>query len=212
MQHGGREALTEGLQQIENDPDVLRNVLRLMREGRVPSNEINLDPAIQPDPLTTSGFVRLDRSAVPIKSDLHFRLLERHFTPERVGRIFLAAGDWESAIHYLGVEIRSGNRGTAEERARVMLGAVSTMYSVHSKRDAFGYLARGFETAYPHLRLRLYDYDKDQNVLVRIDPRPPDEQPKRVEQIFRSVPASNRKCAPCAARKSPGCNRPAIIT
>ncbi|NTU65889.1 MAG: hypothetical protein HGB05_21405, partial [Chloroflexi bacterium] len=156
MQHSGREALTEGLQQIENDPDVLRNVLRLMREGKIQSKELHLDPAIQPDPLTTSGFVRLDNRQFMIKSDLHFRLLEWYFTPERVGRIFLAAGDWEAAIHYMGVEIRSGGRGTAEERARVMLGAISTMYSVQNKRDAFGYLARGFETAYPRLQLRLF--------------------------------------------------------
>ncbi|CAG0936592.1 Sensor protein ZraS [Thermoflexales bacterium] len=181
--HGGREAVTEGLRQIEDDPDVLRNMLRLMREGKVPSNEINLDPLLQPDPLTTSGFVRLENRQFTIKSDLHFRLLERHFTPERVGRIFLAAGDWESAIHHLGVEIRSGNRGTAEERARVMLGAVSTMYSVQSKRDAFGYLARGFETAYPHLQLRLYDYDKELNVLVRIDPLKPAARTRRAEDI-----------------------------
>ena len=192
MQHGGREALTEGLQQIENDPDVLRNVLRIMREGKVLSNEIDLDPSIQPDPLTTSGFVRLDDRQFTIKSDLHFRLLEWHFTPERVGRIFLAAGDWESAIHHLGVEIRSGNRGTAEERARVMLGAVSTMYSVHSKRDAFGYLARGFETAYPHLRLRLYDYDKEQNVLVRIDPLNPAARTRRAEDIPIGSSAATR--------------------
>lgn len=183
MQHSGREVLAEGLQQIENDPDVLRNVLRLMREGRVLSREIDLDPAIRPDPLTTSGFVRLDDRQFLIKSDLHYRLLQWYFTPERVGRIFLAAGDWESAIHYLGVEIRSGGRGTAEERARVMLGAVSSMYSVQGKRDAFGYLARGFETAYPHLQLRLYDYDKDQNALVRIETSSTGEQPKRVEQI-----------------------------
>jgi hypothetical protein len=187
MQHSGREVLAEGLQQIENDPDVLRNVLRLMREGRVLSKEIDLDPAIRPDPLTTSGFVRLDDRQFLIKSDLHFRLLEWYFTPERVGRIFLAAGDWESAIHYLGVEIRSGGRGTAEERARVMLGAVSTMYSVQGKRDAFGYLARGFETAYPHLQLRLYDYDKDQNALVRIETSSTDERPKRAEQIAISA-------------------------
>ncbi len=190
VQHGGREAVTEGLRQIENDPDVLRNVLRLMREVKVPLNEINLDPSIQPDPLTTSGFVRLENRQFTIKSDLHFRLLERHFTPERVGRIFLAAGDWESAIHHLGVEIRAGNRGTAEERARVMLGAVSTMYSVQSKRDAFGYLARGFETAYPHLQLRLYDYDKEQNVLVRIDPLKPAARTRRTEDI--PISASQR--------------------
>ena len=183
VQHGGREAVTEGLRQIEDDPDVLRNVLHIMRAGKVSTNEINLDPSIQPDPLTTSGFVRLDNRQFAIKSDLHFRLLERHFTPERVGRIFLAAGDWESAIHHLGVEIRSGNRGTAEERARVMLGAVSTMYSVQTKRDAFGYLARGFETAYPHLQLRLYDHDKELNVLVRIDPLHPAARTRRAEDI-----------------------------
>ena len=183
VQHGGREAVTEGLRQIEDDPDVLRNVLYIMREGKVQVNEINLDPSIQPDPLTTCGFVRLENRQFTIKSDLHFRLLERHFTPERVGRIFLAAGDWESAIHHLGVEIRSGNRGTAEDRARVMLGAVSTMYSVHSKRDAFGYLARGFETAYPHLQLRLYDYDKEQHVLVRIDLQNLAIRTRRTEKI-----------------------------
>ena len=40
VQHGNREALLEGLQQIETDPDLLREVLRLMRESEVPSNEI----------------------------------------------------------------------------------------------------------------------------------------------------------------------------
>ena len=55
---------------------------------------------------------------------------------------------------------------SAEERARVMLGAVSTMYSVANKYDAFGCLALGFETAYPHLQLRLYDYDKERNLLA----------------------------------------------
>src|SRR5512143_1906114 len=42
VQHGGREAVTEGLRQIENDPDVLRHVLRIMHEGKVTLNEIQL--------------------------------------------------------------------------------------------------------------------------------------------------------------------------
>jgi GAF domain-containing protein len=183
MQHGGREALAEDLRQIENDPELLRNVLRIMREGKVPANEIDRDPSVQPDPLTTSGFIRLDNRQFTIKSDLHYRLLQGHFTPERLSRIFLAAGDWESVIRHLGVEIQPGNRGTAEERARVMLGAVSTMYSVANKHDAFGCLALGFENAYPHLQLRLYDYDRERNILVRIDPLQPAARTRRTEDI-----------------------------
>ena len=105
-----------------------------------------------------------------------------------MGRIFLAAGDWEAAIHYLGAEIRPNPQpGGAEERARVMLGAVSTMYSVSNKREALGCLARGFETAYPQAQLRLFDFDKERNALIPIDLRAPTAMPKR--SLWRQLSA-----------------------
>jgi len=172
VRRGGREAVAEGLHQIENNVDVLRAILLIMQLGDASAADLFFEPGVVPDPLTTSGFVRAAQGRYRIKSDLHYRLLKRHFSPERVGRILFAAGDWGRAIYYLGSDIRLGSGGTLEERAGVMRAAVSAMYSVQSKRDAYVYLARGFETAYPRVALRLYDLDLARNALVRVHHSP----------------------------------------
>lgn len=186
VQRGGREALTEGLKQIENDPDLLRAILLLMQLGEAGASELFFDPAVIPDPLTTSGFAVARKGRFQVKSDLHYRLLTKHFSPERVGRIFLAAGDWERAIYYLGSDIRHGAPDSPEDRTRVMLAAVSAMYAVQSKGDAYRYLARGFETAYPRVALQLYDFDPARDTLIGVHNLPHASSDRRLTRISLS--------------------------
>ena len=184
VRYGGKRAISEGFHRIEADPQLLIAILQLMREGAVSVARLPFDATHPPDPLTTSGFVALERGSYRIKSHLHQMLLRHHFSSEQIGRVFLAAGDWERAIRYLGV----GHDGEAlEQRARVLLAALNAMYTVQSKRDAYSYLLRGLQSAYPHLKLTVYDFDKSKNALLSVELPASDVQTHTVTHVSLSA-------------------------
>ncbi len=165
IEHGGSRATAEGLKYVETDPESLRALLKLLREGTVPVAELQLDTVHPPDPLITSGFITLEAGRYQIKSQLHWALLDKHLGPEQVGRSFFAAGDWEDAIEYFSRDTR---HDAFEMHERVMLPALNAMYGVESKREAYRYLRIGLERAYPEVKIKLYDLDPAKNALVEV--------------------------------------------
>ncbi len=167
VRRGGQGAVAEGIQHIENDPYVLRAILTLLQQDQVAANELALDLTEVPDPLVTSGFVTKQNNRYRIKSPLHDRLLKHALSDERLGRIFLAAGDLDQATRYL----RGNGRATADEaegRSRIVLSFISAMYSARDKQLAFAQLAHALEIAYPKQSVYLYDYVEKKQALVLI--------------------------------------------
>lgn len=156
-------ALAEGLQHIERDPDLLHAISMLMGAKRLHISKMPFDVLEKPDPLTMSGFVSLKDDYYFVKSDFHQRLLCHHFSNERFGRMFAAAGCWDDAIDYFG--IRTPHHDSGEDQERVMLATVNAMYSAKNKREAFEFLVHGIEQAYPNLKFKVYDFVPNQRVL-----------------------------------------------
>lgn len=170
-QRRSRHAIAEGLEWIESDPNVLRVILNLLLdETSTAPAPITLGSVLAqyrlPDPLTITGFVVLVGNLYQIKSPLHRRLLQHHFTPERIGRSLMATGDWERAIEYLGSMVR-GEAPAARER--VMLAALNAMHTVQTRREAFRYLDVGLRHAYPDAVFQLYEYDAARQGLLHLN-------------------------------------------
>lgn len=152
-------ALAEELAHIESNPDLLRVTLDLMERGQLTASELPFDPAEKPDPLTASGFVARTDNVFRFKSALHRRLLKHTLTAERVGQIFLAAGDWDRALTYLQRGVKNGAHPAAA-RQRVMQATINAMYSTPNQHEAYAYLARGLTMAYPRAEFHIYDLDE----------------------------------------------------
>jgi len=146
--------LAESLRELESNPRLLQATLDLL-QGKPVSARLALSHN-EPDPLETLGFVVWQTDGYRIKSPLHHRWLERALTPERVGQIFLAAGEWKRAIDFL--EHARGD--DLERRSRIMTAAVSAMYSMPTYHDALEQLMYGLQRAYPHQTFFLYELDQ----------------------------------------------------
>lgn len=164
LRHGGHTVGMDGIHALESDPQLLSALLRLMEHGELPAYQLLLDLSREPDPLLVSGFVSRRNNRYQIKSDLHYRILERVLTPERVGRLFLAAGDYERAMTFLQGNARAVDE--IEERSQVMLSFINAMYTTSTKNEAFQQLVQGLHMAYPQQTFRLYDYKPPNLVLV----------------------------------------------
>ncbi len=172
IQHAAHQpALSEGLQYLERDPNLLEAILRLMSNEEVPASELDFDPTEKPDPLTMSGFVIHEQNSYRLKSRLHQELLNYHFTPERLGRLFAAAGRWTEAIEFLGAHTQK--QRVKEDRDAVVLTSANAMYSVKTKAEAFKFLVHGLEKAYPGLIFCIYDFVKETASLRQVYPVTP---------------------------------------
>lgn len=184
LKRGGHTAEMDGIHELESDPQLLNAILLLMKQGELSARQLPVDLSREPDPLLTSGFVSRQGNRYQIKSDLHYRILERALTPERVGRLFLAAGDYERALTFLQGNVRAVNE--TEERSQVMLSFINAMYTTSTKQDAFRQLVQGLHTAYPQQTFHLYDYDRKRQNLVLVHSS--DTAPTRIPLSARYRP------------------------
>lgn len=184
LKRGGHTAEMDGIHELESDPQLLNAILLLMRQGELSARQLPIDLSREPDPLLTSGFVSRQGNRYQIKSDLHYRILERALTPERLGRLFLAAGDHERALTFLQGNVRAVNE--TEERSQVMLSFINAMYTTSTKHEAFRQLVQGLHTAYPQQTFHLYDYDRKRQNLVLVHTS--DTAPTRIPLSARYRP------------------------
>ena len=112
MQTGATAAdyqpLQEAVRLIEEDPDLLRCVLLLLRRHSVPRRELPLPLATDYDPLYLTGIVRrCPDGSYQLHNEIYQRYLERHFSPDRVSRLLTTAGRWEEALAFTASMIAS---------------------------------------------------------------------------------------------------------
>lgn len=157
--------LIEAIRLIEDDPDLLHCILRLLEEGEVPRSELPLPLSPDLDPLYLTGVVeKVDGEYYRIQNLIYRRFLTQHFTPGRVGHLLTMAGRWDAAIDYLEACLRQAKEKRAGEitsphqkrrlietfpgRVDLLPATINSMYASQDLPQAVHFLRRGLSAAF----------------------------------------------------------------
>jgi serine phosphatase RsbU (regulator of sigma subunit) len=80
-----------------------------------------------------------------LRNDIYRRFLTQHFNPGRVGRLFTAAGRWDSAIKHLEA---SAGPGSEQYRWDLLTAIINSMYASEDVNRAAHFLLRGLAAAF----------------------------------------------------------------
>lgn len=133
--------LQEAARRIEDEPELLRCVLLLLRHGTLPRSELPLSLSPDVDPLYLTGVIeRLDGDRYRLRNDICRRFLAERLAPGRVGHLLTMAGEWNSAIDYLESSLAAGSQ---DNRADLLLATIHSMYASDDLGQAAHYVLRG---------------------------------------------------------------------
>lgn len=160
--------LQAALQTIEEDPDTLLDVLRIMDQGGLPQ-------ALSRRPLTRtatgrlqlSGAVALVGGAYRIKNRALRQVLTWHLTPDRVTHVLRTAGRWHAAIDFLA--LKSSSDGQERIRPLLLETIIRSIYVTDSLQEAFQSLARGLVAGFGLAEIGIYRASQIHNRLERIN-------------------------------------------
>lgn len=138
--------LLEAIRLIEEDPDLLECILRLLEHERVPRSALPLPLSPDLDPLYLTGVIEIvDRDDYRLQNSIYRCFLEDHFTPGQVGHVLVMAGRWDAAIDYLEASIQQGSR---QARADVLPATINSIYAAQDLQQAVHFLQRGLAAAF----------------------------------------------------------------
>lgn len=138
--------LIEAIRLIEEDPDLLQGMLKLLEQESVPKFELPLPLSPDLDPLYLTGVVeRIDGDRYRLQNLIYRHCLSRHFSPDRVGRVFAMAGRWESAIDYLEASTLDESQGFQSD---LLPATINSMYASQDLTQAVHFLRRGLSAAF----------------------------------------------------------------
>jgi serine phosphatase RsbU (regulator of sigma subunit) len=138
--------LVEAIRLIEDDPDLLHCILRLLEEEAVPRAELPLPLSPDLDPLYLTGVVEnVGGDTYRVQNTIYRQFLSRHFSPGRVGHVLAMAGRWDSAIDYLESSIQQGYQAS---RADLLPATVNSIYAAQDLTQAVHFLRRGLSAAF----------------------------------------------------------------
>ena len=133
--------LVEAVRLIEEDPDLMRSILRLLETDRLPKSALQLPLSPDLDPLYLTGVIeRTEGDRYRIQNRIYRTYLQDHFHPGRVGHLLAMAGLWDEAIDYLEAGIQSGDR---HSRAELLPATIQSMYAARDLNQAAYFLSRG---------------------------------------------------------------------
>jgi serine phosphatase RsbU (regulator of sigma subunit)/uncharacterized protein YigA (DUF484 family) len=172
----------EAIKMIEEDPDTLLDVLRILSEGllqRRQSRQVISRTGL--DRLQLSGGFVLAGGQYCIKNDAYRQALVNHFSTERVAHVLRIAGRWREAIEYLGPRLASESDRSA--RPQLLEAIVQSIYAADSSDEAFELLAQGLRIGFGLPRSRIYCANLSGQTLDLRWPRPAagDTAPERVD-------------------------------
>jgi hypothetical protein len=131
---------------IEENPDLLHCILRLMEQEIVPRSQLPLPLSPDLDPLYLTGVVeRTDGNSYRLSNLIYRRFLQKHFSPARVGHVLAMAGLWDSAIDYLEASIQQGNKGSQSDLVPAIVNAI---YAAEDLDKAVHFLRRGLKAGF----------------------------------------------------------------
>lgn len=138
--------LVEAIRMIEEDPDLVECILRLLEQERIPRSELPLPLSPDLDPLYLTGVVEVTGSdEYRLQNLIYRRTLAQHLTPARVGHVLAMAGRWDSAINYLESSIRQGNH---QSRTDLLPATINSIYAAQDLGQAVHFLRRGLAAAF----------------------------------------------------------------
>ena len=138
--------LIEGVRLIEEDPDLLECILKLLEQDSVPRSALPLPLSPDLDPLFLTGVVeQVSEDCYRLQNLIYRRFLAHHFSPGRVGHVLAMTGRWDSAINYLEASIFGGNH---QSRLDLLPAAINSMYASQDLSQAAHFLRRGLSAAF----------------------------------------------------------------
>jgi serine phosphatase RsbU (regulator of sigma subunit) len=138
--------IQEAIRLIEEDPDLLQGVLRLLERPVVPMRELPLPLSPDLDPLYLTGMVRkVYVDHYQLRNEIYRQYLAQHFDPGRVGHLLTMSGRWDTAIDSLEASIDAGND---QYRADLLAATINSMYAAEDVERAAHYLTRGLSAAF----------------------------------------------------------------
>ena len=140
------EPFVEAVSLIEEDPDLLRSILTLLRQDVAQRRDLPRMLSPDLDTLALTGMVRdVDGHSYELRNDIYRQFLADHFSPSRVGYLMTLAGRWDLAMEYLEAGLK---QGTADAEADLLAATVSAMYAAQDVQQAASYLARGLSAVF----------------------------------------------------------------
>lgn len=158
------EPLAEAIHLIEEDPDLLECVLKLLHADTVPMRELPLPLSPDLDPLYLTGLVRrVGSDSYQLLNNIYRSILERHFSPGHVGRLLTMAGRWDRAIDYLEESVKAGDAGYATSLLEATLSAI---YASDDLNLASAYLSRALASVFGATASRIWLLSGERDGLV----------------------------------------------
>jgi hypothetical protein len=163
--------LVEAVRLIEEDPDLLHCILRLLEKESVPRSELDLPLSPDLDPLYLTGVIeRTNGDHYRLQNLIYRCFLSQHFTPGRVGHVMAMAGRWDSAIDYLESSIVNGQR---QFRTDLLPATINSMYASQDLAQAVHFLRRGLAAVFGVRDSQIWYSPPQEKILRLIGPRDP---------------------------------------
>lgn len=147
------EAIVETLKQIQSEPNLLSCTLQILQQGEVAGADLPITSNETPNPLDLCGVFTKDKNVYRLKCPLWRDILDKHMAAAQIGGLYAVAGYWDDAIRFLGQAIREGERNVQSQLFSVVINAIHVS---PTSAQAFGFLAKGLQAAYPGVTLHLY--------------------------------------------------------
>jgi len=165
--------LLEAVRLIEDNPDLLYCILKLLDAGRVHRTALPIPLSPDLDPLYLTGVVeRTPGGFYQIQNLIYHQFLSQHFTPGRVGHVLAMSGYWDSAMDYLHVSIQQGSQ---QSRTDLLPATINSMYAAEDMIQAAHYLNRGLTAAFGVREAQVWFCPPQENYLHLIGPAKPRE-------------------------------------
>ncbi len=160
--------LLEAVRLIEENPDLLYCILKLLETGRVHRSALPLPLSPDLDPLYLTGVVeRTPGDFYQIQNLIYHQFLSQHFSPGRVGHVLAMSGYWDSAMDYLHVSIQQGSQ---QSRTDLLPATINSMYAAEDLAQAAHYLKRGLTAAFGVRESQVWFCPPQENFLHLIGP------------------------------------------
>jgi serine phosphatase RsbU (regulator of sigma subunit) len=160
--------LTEAVRLIEDNPDLLMCILKLLEQESVKRADLPLPLSPDLDPLFLTGVVeRDDGDCYRLQNLIYRRYLEKHFHPGRVGHVLAMTGRWDEALDYLEASVLQGNR---QSRADLLPATINSMYASQDLLQAVHFLRRGLTAAFNVSDARVWFSPPQEKFLRLISP------------------------------------------
>jgi PAS domain S-box-containing protein len=154
--------LQEAIHLVEEDPDLLQCVLKLIKTETVPRRELPLPIVPDLDPLYLTGLVEGVEDGYRIRNGIYRQYLSRYFDAARAGYLLTLSGRWDAAIGHLEESILTGNE---QSRTDLLAATVSAMYASETPKKAAYYILRGLSAGFGVSQISIWLLNRADNKL-----------------------------------------------